>query len=172
MPKQTRSERLVVRPRDRRDAYPKVRLLGADVGERRIGLAIGDPDSGVVRALTTIRRVSPAADAVTLRRLADEQGATELVVGLPLLADGSEGSQAALTRAWASSIEDSLGLPVVWRDERNTSQAAESRIGAARRGRSGGPPTAGAMRAYRARVDREAAASIVQAELDARKAGA
>jgi putative Holliday junction resolvase len=149
-----------------------VRLLGLDVGERRIGVALGDMTTGEVRPLVTLRRFDSDADAVALRRLADEQGATELVVGLPLRADGSEGTQAAITRAWAADVEPSLGLPIFWRDERHTSQNAEARLGAARRGRSGGPPSAAAMRAYRARVDREAAASIVQAELDARAAAA
>jgi putative Holliday junction resolvase len=147
----------------------RVRLLGLDVGERRIGVALGDLDTGDVRALATIRRVNAESDAVVLRQLAHEQGATELVVGLPLRADGSEGTQAALTRAWAEGISGLLGLPVAWRDERHTSQLAEERIGNdARRSRSGGPPSPAARRAHRARIDREAAASIVQAELDAR----
>lgn len=143
-----------------------------DVGERRIGVAVGDLSTGSVRVLTTIRRLDGRADAAVLRQLADEQGATELVVGLPLLADGSEGTQAGLTRAWAAEIAPALGLPVAWRDERHTSQGAEARVGTdARRGRSGGPPSPAARRAHRARVDREAAASIVQAELDARASG-
>jgi putative holliday junction resolvase len=150
-----------------------VRVLGVDVGERRIGVACGDLATGDVRALTTIHRVDPTADATLLRRLADEQGATELVVGLPLRADGSEGTQAGLTRAWADGVAPLLGLPIAWRDERHSSQNAEARIGNdARRGRSGGAPSVAARRAHRARVDREAAASIVQSELDARAAGA
>jgi putative Holliday junction resolvase len=139
-----------------------------DLGERRIGVAVGDAVTGEVRPLATLRRLDSAADAIALRRLADEQGATELVVGLPLLADGSEGTQAGITRAWATEVQPRLGLPVAWRDERHTSQNAESKLGPARRGRSGGPPSPSARRSYRARVDREAAASIVQAELDAR----
>lgn len=144
-----------------------------DVGERRIGVAFGDLATGEVRALATIRRLEPLEDARVLRHLADEQGATELVVGLPLRADGSEGTQAALTRDWAAGVASALGLPISWRDERHTSQIAEARIGNdARRGRSGGPPSVAARRAHRARIDREAAATIVQAELDARGARA
>jgi putative Holliday junction resolvase len=145
-------------------------LLGLDVGERRIGVAVGDPASGRVRALTTIRRSDPEHDAATLRRLADEQDADELVVGLPLSLDGSEGPQAAATRRWAEDVEPYLRMPVSWRDERRTSVDAEARIGNVGRGRSGGPPSAVARNAYRARVDREAALSILQAELDARAA--
>ena len=64
------------------------------------------------------------------------------------------------------------GLHVSWQDERHTSQDAEARIGGPARGRAGGAPSAAAMRAYRARVDREAATAIVQAALDARRVGA
>lgn len=94
----------------------------------------------------------------------------ELVVGLPLELDGSEGSQAQATRAWAAMVQPLLGMTVAWRDERHTSQAAEARLGAPRRGRSGGAPSPTAMRAYRARVDREAAAVILANELAARDA--
>ena len=88
-------------------------------------------------------------------------------VGLPLHADGSEGEQARRTREWAAAVEPIIGLPLRFRDERLTSQAAEARLGRAPRGRSGGPPSATQRRARRARLDREAAALIVQAELDA-----
>jgi putative pre-16S rRNA nuclease len=145
-----------------------MRLLGLDVGERRIGVAVADPGSGSVRPLTTFRRVDADADAATLRRLASEQAAGELVVGLPLLADGSEGRQAARTRSWAAAVGPLAGLPIIFRDERHSSQAAEARMGGMGRGAGGGPPSSAARRGYRARVDREAAAEILQAELDAR----
>lgn len=144
------------------------RLLGIDLGERRIGLAIADTDTGVVRPLSTIRRADPERDATTLGRVASEQRVDELVVGLPLNMDSSEGTQAAATREWAALIAVALRLPLAWRDERLTSESAERRVGAARRGRSGGPPSSASRNAQRARVDREAAAAIAQAELDAR----
>ena len=59
-----------------------------------------------------------------------------------------------------------------YRDERLTSHLAEQRLGPMPRGRSGGPPTAHQRAAYRARVDREAAAIILQDELDARSGAA
>lgn len=144
------------------------RLLAIDVGERRIGLALADTGTGSVKPLTTIRRADAARDAATLGRLAREQNAVELIVGLPLNADGSEGTQARLTREWAASITAAVGLPVVWRDERLTSERAEGIAGMPSRGRSGGPPSPAARAAYRARIDRLAAAGIAQAELDAR----
>jgi RNase H-fold protein (predicted Holliday junction resolvase) len=81
--------------------------------------------------------------------------------------DGSEGLQATKTREWAQAIELATGLLVRYRDERLTSERAERRIGGAARGRSGGPPSAAQRDAYRARVDREAAALILQDEFDA-----
>jgi RNase H-fold protein (predicted Holliday junction resolvase) len=65
-------------------------------------------------------------------------------------------------------VAEYLDRPIVWRDERLTSVSAEQRISPRLRGGSGGPPSPAARNARRARVDREAAAEIVQAELDAR----
>jgi len=143
-------------------------VLGIDLGARRIGLAVGDTGTGQVRPLATLHRSEPDRDAAVLRRICAEQAVTDVVVGLPLLADGSEGTQAAITRDWAARVEPFLGLPLGWRDERHTSQAAERRLGTMHRGHGGGAPSAAARSHYRARVDREAAAWIVQAELDAR----
>lgn len=143
------------------------RLLGIDLGERRIGLALGDLTGGAV-GLTTIGRGSFERDVTTLCRLVAEHGVSELVVGLPLNADGSEGPQALATRAWAAAIASRLGLPVTWHDERLSSVRAEERLGRTPRGRSGGPPSRAALVRRRAAVDREAARLILQDELDAR----
>jgi putative Holliday junction resolvase len=146
------------------------RILGIDLGERRIGIAVGDPDIGLARPLVTIRRGrSTSDDAVELVRIAGEQDVGELVVGLPLNADGSSGEQARITRQWADEISALIGLRVTLRDERLTSHLAEQRLGPMKRGRSGGPPTRAQREAHRARVDREAAAIILQDELDARR---
>ena len=145
------------------------RILGVDLGERRIGLAVADDDGSPARPLATIRRArSVDADASQLGRVAAEQGIGELVVGLPLHAHGDEGSQAAASRTWAEQVGGLLGLPVTLRDERLSSHLAEQRVGPMKRGRSGGPPTASQREAYRGRIDREAAAIILQDELDAR----
>src|SRR4029079_2397279 len=71
-----------------------------------------------------------------------------------------------------ASVPAILRLPVTFRDERLTSHLAESRVGPMKRGRSGGPPTRGQRDASRARIAREAAAIILQDELDARAAAA
>jgi putative Holliday junction resolvase len=149
------------------------RLLGLDLGERRIGVALADGDGSPARPLLTLRRGRTIeADATEIRRLASEHDATTLVVGLPLHANGEEGPQSALTRAWAEALAAATDLTVVLRDERLTSHLAEERLGPMPRGRSGGPPTAHQRDAYRARVDREAAAIILQDELEARAVSA
>ncbi len=81
--------------------------------------------------------------------------------------NGGEGLQATRTREWAVAVADATGLALRFRDERLSSERAEHRIGRAARGRSGGPPTAAQRDAHRARIDREAAAVILQDELDA-----
>jgi len=150
----------------------RARLLGLDVGERRIGVAVADPERGIVSPLTTIRRARRVGDdATVVGRLAAEQRCRVLVVGLPLEMKGNEGAQAARTREWAEAVAAATGLPVRYRDERLTSVRAEQRLGLAGRGASGGPPSAARLEAYRARIDREAAALILQDELDAMAEG-
>ena len=145
------------------------RLLGIDLGERRIGLAVADGDGSAAQPLATLRRGrDDDADAAALQGVIETQAIEEVIVGLPLEAAGAEGSQAQLTRAWADAMAVRLGIPVGFRDERLSSHLAETRLGPMKRGRSGGPPTKTQRDAYRARVDREAAAIILQDELDTR----
>lgn len=149
----------------------RANLLGIDLGERRIGLAIAERGGLSARPLMTINRarsLAPADDARTLARVVAEQGIVELVVGLPLEANGNEGAMAAAAAAWAKDVADRLGLPVTLRDERLSSHLAESRLGPMPRGRGGGPPSKTQRDRYRERVDREAASIILQDELDAR----
>lgn len=148
------------------------RILGIDLGERRIGLAVADADGLAARPLATVNRavsLAPADDAATLARFVTEQGIAELVVGLPLEASGAHGRMAEAATAWAAAVAECLGLPVVLRDERLSSHVAEGRLGPMPRGRSGGPPSRTQRDRYRERVDREAAAIILQDELDARR---
>ena len=83
------------------------RLLGIDLGQRRIGLAIADADGFSARPLATVNRaasLAPADDAGTLARFVAEQGIAELVVGLPLEASGAHGSMAEAATTWASAL--------------------------------------------------------------------
>jgi len=145
-------------------------LLGVDLGERRIGLAIAGAGDLAARPLQTIRRGRDLdADAAVIGRVVAEQRVAELVVGLPLEASGVIGPMAEMARAWAAAMGERLGLPVSMRDERLSSHLAESRLGPMPKGRSGGPPSKIQRERYRARVDREAAAIILQDELEARR---
>lgn len=144
------------------------RLLGIDLGSRRMGIALADPRTGSVRALATLRRQDADHEGAVLSRLVLEHDVTELVVGLPLGMDGTEGTQARETRGWAESMAGRLGLPLSLRDERLSSVAAEERMPRLKRATSGAPPGSGRRDRHRARIDREAAAGILQAELDAR----
>jgi len=146
------------------------RILGVDLGERRIGLAVADVGIDIARPFATVNRARAIDDdAAALGVVCREQDVTELVVGLPIEASGVEGSMADGARRWAAELGSRLSLPVTMRDERLSSFEAERRLGRMPRGRSGGPPSRTQRNAYRARLDREAAAVILQDELDARR---
>jgi putative Holliday junction resolvase len=148
------------------------RLLGIDLGTRRVGLAIAEVGDERARPLVTVsRRRSVEADAEALARIAASSRIDELVVGLPLDMSGAEGAKAVEARQWALAVAQHTGLPVRLRDERLSSHVAESRVGRPSRGRSGGPPGPVRRAANRARIDREAAAVILEDELAARRAG-
>jgi len=149
------------------------RLLGVDLGSRRVGLAVAVAGESGARPLATIaRRPTLAADAEALAAIVAANSIDEIVVGLPLDMDGGEGRKAAEARQWAVAVASRVARPVRLRDERLSSHVAESRVGAAGRGRAGGPPGPVRRAAHRARVDREAAAVILEDELAARRAGA
>lgn len=146
------------------------RILGVDLGSKRIGLAIADAAIGIARPLATVPRgASIHEDALAIGGVCREQQVSELVVGLPVEASGVEGPMAAAARAWADGMGTALGLPVTLHDERLSSFEAERRTGRMPRGRSGGPPSRTQRNAYRARIDREAAGVILQDALDARR---
>lgn len=146
--------------------------MAIDLGTRRVGLAIAEEGDARARPLATVpRRRTIDADAAALARIVASNGVDELVVGLPLDMDGGEGAMALEARQWATAIAQHLDLRVRLRDERLSSHVAESRVGAAGRGRAGGPPGRVRRAAHRARIDREAAAVILEDELEARRAG-
>ena len=148
------------------------RILGIDLGERRIGLAVADDPSSPPRPHSTLRRGrAPVDDARRLAAIIAAEAVGEAVVGLPLEASGIEGVQARRTREWVETVAPALGVPMAYRDERLSSHLAEQRLGPMPRGRSGGPPTPHQREEYRARVDREAAAIILEDELEARRGG-
>lgn len=104
---------------------PSGRVLALDVGERRIGLAISDPDGRVAVPLETLERRSEDADLQALADLVEREGVQAVVVGLPLSLDGSLGRQAELTREFARRLAEAVSRPLEMWDERLSSVAAE-----------------------------------------------
>lgn len=106
--------------------------LGLDFGQRRIGLATGQPLTGTAQPLRTIHHSGdPFAELDPLIR---EWRPTGIVVGLPLAADGSESSMSTVVRAFSESLrERHPGLAVELHDERFSSREADARFAAARR---------------------------------------
>jgi putative holliday junction resolvase len=103
-----------------------VRYLALDVGDRRIGLAVGDDTHGLSRPLRTLIRRSVVKDLAEIERVAREEAVDALLIGLPLTLSGEEGHQAERVRRFATASEK-LGLPVKLYDERHTSTEAELR---------------------------------------------
>jgi putative Holliday junction resolvase len=106
----------------------KGRLLGVDFGVRRVGLAVCDRDRIVASPLTTYERVTPAADAAFFKKVADDEGAVGIVVGLPVHTSGDEGVKAQEARAYGAWLADVTGLPVRFWDERFSTAQAESAL--------------------------------------------
>jgi putative Holliday junction resolvase len=101
------------------------RIIGLDVGDKTIGVAVSDELGLTAQGVTVQRRTSLAADLVFLRELIAHYQATALVVGLPKNMDGSIGSQAQKTLAFVERIRQNCSIPVVMWDERLTTRAAE-----------------------------------------------
>lgn len=150
-----------------------VRVLGLDAGERRIGVAISDPLGRFALPLESLR--VDGGEMGGLSRLAREQDVGSVVVGLPLSLSGEDTAQTQRAREFGRRVEEQLGLPVEFCDERLSSREAEraGRSGEVRRdGRKGGRKALGRGRGAAADTDAIAASIILQAYLDTRSFGA
>jgi putative pre-16S rRNA nuclease len=131
-------------------------VLGVDPGTKRIGLAISDP-SGIVAMPLAVIDTDKADFFEEAARIVNEKGVTEIVVGLPLRLDGSEGPAAKAARETAAALKARLGIEVHLLDERMTSVAAnkamEKDLNSKKR---------------RGKVDQVAAALLLQSYLDSR----
>ena len=147
----------ICNPTDLAAALPKgARLMGLDVGEKTIGLALSDTTLAIATPLETLRRGKFAVDAEKLGIIIARQGVGGLVLGLPVNMDGSEGPRAQSTRAFAHNLLKKSDMPLAFWDER-LSTAAVTR----------GMIEADLSRARRAElVDKAAAAYILQGLLD------
>ena len=134
-------------------------MLGLDLGERRIGVAVSDPTGTLASPLETVqRRRGKRPPIAALERIAREQGVGGIVVGLPLTLEGEEDPWCAEVRRIGDALAARLEVPVAYVDERMSSVQAEQAIR-----RSGGTRK---RREDRSRVDAAAAAVILQRHLD------
>ncbi len=101
-------------------------VLALDPGTQRIGIAISDPTGKIAFPLAVL---APGPQFIEeLAKLTAERKIDEIVVGLPRRTSGEEGPEAAAARAFATSIEQELGIPVNLYDERFTTKAAASEL--------------------------------------------
>ena len=149
-----------------------MRVLALDVGERRIGLAISDPDGRLAVPLETLERQDEASDLRALAGLVEREGVQMVVVGLPLSLDGSVGQQAAQTQAFAGRLAQAVSRPLEMWDERLSTVAAQrslaGRGSSERRGRGRPGDRRQPRRPQRGAADAIAATIILQSFLDSR----
>ncbi|HET9659665.1 MAG TPA: Holliday junction resolvase RuvX [Thermomicrobiales bacterium] len=133
------------------------RLLGLDVGGKRIGIAVSDEGQILASPWGMVEQGRNAIEQIG--RIARETGAVAIVAGLPTGLSGREGSQAAETRRFADSVGATLDLPLSYWDERLTSSQAERMLidaGMRRKDRRG-------------QIDALAASLMLQNYLDSRR---
>jgi putative Holliday junction resolvase len=135
---------------------PGARLLGFDLGEKTIGLALSDTLRSIATPMETLPRGKFSNDAVKIEKIIAEHGVGGLVVGLPLNMDGSDGPSAQSARAFARNFATRSNLPIVMQDERLSTAAVTRTL-----------IDADASRKRRSEVvDKMAAAYILQGALD------
>ncbi len=138
---------------------PSGRLLGLDVGEKTVGMAISDSARTIASPVETIRRGKLATDVAALQAMIASRQPVALVIGLPVNMDGSEGPRCQSVRAFARNLaQRGIALPMAFWDERLSTAAVERfLIG-----------EADMTRQRRDRVvDKMAAAYILQGAIDA-----
>lgn len=137
-----------------------MRVLGIDLGSKRIGIAVSDRSGTIATPVTVIARTKLLSnDYAAIAALVREEEAVAIVIGLPLNMDGSEGSAARNARIEADRLATVVGVPVYVHDERRSTVEAdrvlmERNINAQNR---------------RKVVDKVAAAVILQSWLDSRR---
>jgi len=131
-----------------------MRIMGLDIGDSRIGVAVSDPLGILASPLTIIERTDDdtAIDEITV--IIRGKGVGQVVAGLPLNMDGTRGAQAEKTEAFINLLLSRIEIPVHLRDERLSTVTARERLGQTRKT---GKDT---------RYDAAAAAIILQSYLD------
>lgn len=134
----------------------KGRVMALDLGEKRIGIAISDPLRKIAKSYGVVDRKSRKEDFAEYGRIIAEEKITLLIMGLPLMLDGSDSRQTTWVRDYTAELAEAVAVPVKLWDESWTTAQAEASLKA--RGRRG--------KKLRDRVDAVAAAFILQSYLD------
>lgn len=133
------------------------RILALDFGLKRVGAAISDRDVTLASPLEVYERRTESLDAKHYRELVAEESVDRIVIGLPVFASGAESQISTKARAWGQWLSRACGKPVVFFDERYSTQEAEERLrDAGLRGK-----------ALKARSDMMAAHVLLQSYIDA-----
>lgn len=133
-----------------------MRVIGLDLGTRRIGVAVSDEMGWTAHAHSTVPHRRPADDVAAIGQICREVDAERIVVGLPLNMNGTSGPKAEAARAFGELLAQELALPVEYQDERLSTVTSERVL-----------LEADLSRQRRKQViDRLAAAVILQAWLD------
>lgn len=136
------------------------RIMGLDVGDRRIGVAVSDPLGLTAQPVLTLTRTNRRQDMKSLLRLIRKYQCVAIVVGNPLYMSGDQSPQAAKAQAFAQCLRDETGLPIHLWDERLTTTEAHRHLHAA--GRPGSD--------HKSVVDQVAAVLILESYLAAQAA--
>lgn len=138
---------------------PRGALLGLDPGEKRIGMAVSDPDRLIASSIEAVTRAKFATDAAQVLALYDHRACAGIVIGLPLNMDGSAGPAAQAARAFARNLLGVRDVAITMWDERLSTAAVTRTL-----------IEADASRRRRGQVvDQMAAAYMLQGALDALK---
>jgi putative Holliday junction resolvase len=133
-----------------------MRCLGLDIGDRRIGVALSDPEGILASPFTIIERTEDSQALAAIIEIINKQDVRQVIVGLPRSLGGSLGEQAEKVKEFAQKLSEQVEIPLEYRDERLTTVMAQ-RL----KRESGGRKTRG-----KARYDAQAAALILQGYLD------
>jgi len=133
-----------------------MRNLGLDIGDKRIGVALSDPEGILASPFTIITRRDITADVEAIINIVNQQGVERIIVGLPRSMDGSIGRQAEKVEAFAQKLCSHTEVPVEFRDERLTTVSAKRLMQSVGKKKTG----------KKARDDAIAAALILQSYLD------
>jgi putative Holliday junction resolvase len=109
------------------------RIMGLDIGDSRVGVALSDPLGILASPLMIIHRADEAAAMKKIADIVREKGVGKVIAGLPLNMDGSRGEQAEKTASFVAELSRHIRVPIEYRDERLSTINARELIQAVRK---------------------------------------